>query len=126
MVQQTPITPADFFCNPAARDAGFSGQFWLDAYELYMDEVERDPSRSFDKWDVEHTVRLPFADGHVDVLVRSQPDGREYGALRFTVFPASDGPEPHQLDRWYWFGDDGEKVPPVLGEAVFLDYMHRW
>ena len=94
MAQETHITPADFFWNAAAQEAGFSGQFWLDAYNRYLDAVQRDPSQSFDKWEVERTFRVPFESGHVDVLVRMQPDGREYCALRFTVFPAGDGPDP--------------------------------
>ena len=32
MAQETRITVADFFCNTAAHEAGFSGQFWLDTY----------------------------------------------------------------------------------------------
>ena len=126
MAEQTNIGPGDFFWNAAAQEAGFSGQFWLDAYNLYLDAVERDPSRSLDKWEVERTVRAAFRDGQVDVLVREQPEGREYGALRFTVFAAGDGPEPRQLDRWYWHGQGEEGTPVVLGEGVLLDYVNRW
>jgi hypothetical protein len=126
MAQETHITPADFFWNAAAQEAGFSGQFWLDAYNRYLDAVQRDPSQSFDKWEVERTFRVPFESGHVDVLVRMQPDGREHCALRFTVFPAGDGPDPRQLDRWYFYGDEEKETPPILGEGALLDYMNRW
>ena len=88
--------------------------------------MERDPSRSLDKWDVPHTVRLPFGDGHVDVLVRTQPDGREHSALRFTAFPASNDPEPRQLNRWYWYDRVGKETRPILGEAALLDVVNRW
>ena len=47
MAQETHIIPADFFWNAAAQEAGFSGQFWLDAYNCYLDAVQRDPSPSF-------------------------------------------------------------------------------
>lgn len=126
MDQQTSTTPADFFWNAAAQEAGFSVQFWLDAYNCYLDEVQRDTSPSFEKWEVERTVRVPFGPGHVDVLVRMQPEGREHSALRFTVFPAGDGAEPRQFDRWYWHGDDEKEIPPVLGEGVLLDHLNRW
>ena len=36
MVLQTSVTTADFFWNDAARDAGFSSMFWLEAYQLYL------------------------------------------------------------------------------------------
>ena len=126
MAQQTGIRPDDFFWNAAAQEAGFSGQFWLDAYNLYLDAVERDPSPSFDIWEVERTLRVPFRDGQVDVLVRAQPEGREYAVLRFTVFPAGDGAEPQHIDRWYWHGEGEEGIPVVLGEGALLDYVNRW
>ena len=127
--QQTRITPADFFWNTAAQEAGFSVQFWLDAYNRYLDEVQRDPSPSFDIWEVERTVRVPFGPGHVDVLVRLQPEGREHSTLRFTVFPAADGPDPRQFNRWYWYEheeNEGKEIPPILGEGALLDHVNRW
>ena len=126
MTRQTRITSADFFWNAAAQEAGFSVRFWLDAYNRYLDEIQRDPSPSFDIWEVERTVRVPFGSGHVDVLIRTQPEGREHGALRFTVFPADDGPEPRQFDRWYWYEDEGKETPQVLGEGALLDHVNRW
>ena len=44
MVQRPPITPDHFFSNPAAREAGFTEQFWYQAYQLFLDEANRDPS----------------------------------------------------------------------------------
>ena len=126
MTQETVVTPADFFGNAAAQEAGFSGQFWLDAYNRYLDEVQADPSRSFDKWEVARTVRVPFGQGQVDVLVRTQPEPREYGILRFTVFPAADGPQPRQIARSYWYGDNAKDTPPVLAEGALLDYSIPW
>ena len=126
MAQQTRITPADFFSNAAAQEAGFSGQFWLDAYNRYLDAVQRDLSPSLTKWEVARTVRVPFEDDHVDVLVRIQPEAREHCALRFTVFPASDGHDPRRMDRWYFHGGKEKEIPPILGEGALLDYAHRW
>ena len=127
MVEQTSITAADFFWNAAAQDAGFSGEFWVEAYQRYLDAVEQDPSRSLEeRWHTPRTVRVPFRQGHVEVLIRTQPDGREYCALRFTAFPAGDGPEPRQLGRWYWHQGDGQETRPVLGEAVLPDAVNRW
>ena len=126
MAQETRRTVADFFWNTAAHEAGFSGQFWLDTYNRYLDAVQRDPSPSFAKWEVARTVRVPFESGHVDVLVRIEPEAREHGALRFTVFPAGDGRDPRQMDRWYFYGDEEKETPPILGEGALLDYMRRW
>ena len=126
MIRQMRITPDDFFWNAAAQAAGFFGPFWLEAYHRYLDAVQRDPCPSADKWDVERTVRVPLRHGHVDVLVRTQPEGREYCVLRFTVFPASEEPEPRQLDRWYWYGEDETETLPILGEGALLDERNRW
>ena len=126
MAQETRITVADFFWNTAAHEAGFSGQFWLDTYNRHLDAVQRDPSPSFAKWEVERTVRVPFQGGHVDVLVRMEPEAREHGALRFTVVPAGDEPDPRQMDRCYFYRNEEKEMPPILGEGALLDYMNRW
>ena len=125
MSQQTPITPAHFFWNAAAQEAGLYGDFWLDAYNRYLEAVQQDPSPSSGKWDIERTVRVPSRQGPVDVLVREQMEGREFSVLRFTVFPASDSPEPPQLERWYFHADDENKTP-VLAEGALLDYINHW
>lgn len=127
MVEQTRITAADFFWNAAAQDAGFSSSFWVEAYQLFVDAVEQDPSPSLDgRWHTARTVRVPFQQGQVDVLIRTQPESREHLVLRFTAFPASDGPEPRQLGRGYWYQGDGQETRPVLGEAVLPDTWNRW
>ena len=69
MTHQNETTPGDFFWNASAQDAGFSGQFWLNAYNLYLDAVERSPDRSLDRFFDAYTVRVPFGQGHVEVLV---------------------------------------------------------
>ena len=127
-MMQHQITPADFFCNSSAIEAGFTGGFWFQAYQAYQDAVTRDPSRSLEKFDYERTVRLPFRGGYVDVLIRVHPEPREYRVFRFTAFPASDGPEPRQIKRWYWsgYGDEEKEDRPVLGEGALLDESDRW
>ena len=122
MARKFPITAADFFSNPPAQEAGFTGEFWHRAYNLYLKEVNRDPSRSLDKFDVPRTIRVSHGQGEIDVMVRMEPESREHGALRFTAFPASDGPEPRQVDRWY----EPDETRPVLGEGALLDAMNRW
>ena len=126
MTQKRRITVADFFWNAAANEAGFSGQFWLDTYNRHLDAVRRDPSLSLDKWEVGRTIRVPFQGGHIDVLARVEPEAREHGALRFTVFTASDGPDPRQMHRWYFLINEEKEIPPILGEGALLDYMNRW
>ena len=122
MVELPPITPSDFFSDAAAREAGFTDQFWYRAYILYLDELARDPSRSFAKYDIERTLRIPFQRGYVDVLVRAQPEPREERVLRFTAFPAGDEPGIRRVSRVYRY----EETRPVLGEAALLDAGWRW
>ena len=126
MTQQTSITSASFFLNAAAQEAGLSGQFWLDAYNGYLEAMRNDPSPSLPAWEVERTVRVPFGDSQVDVLVREQPEGQEHSVLRFTAFPAGNGTDPREFDRWYFYGDGENEIPPVLGEAALLDHNNRW
>ena len=124
MVSQFDITPKDFFSNAAAREAGFTEEFWYQAYQLYLDEAERDPDSSLDKFDIPRTVRMPFNQGCVDVIARVQPEPREYRIVRFTVFPAGgeDEPDAHQMSRWH----PGVEDRPVLGEGALLDDNIRW
>ena len=125
MVQQQPISPNDFFSNAAARNAGFTEQFWYQAYQLYMDEAARDTDRALDiKYTRPRSIRMPFKGGHVDVIVRAQPESREYVIMRFTAFPADGehGPDADQSGWWY-VGD--EKRSP-LGEGALLDGNMRW
>ena len=126
MTQQTDITSADFFRNAAAQEAGLSGQFWLDVYNGYLEAMRNELYSSPGAWEVERTVRVLFEGSHVDVLVREQPEGREHSVLRFTAFPAGNGSEPREFDRWYFYGDGGNEIPPVLGEAALLDHSNRW
>ncbi len=123
MIERTPISAASFFLNGAALEGGFSGQFWFDTYNRYMDALRQD---SFDKWDIERTIRVPFKGGHVDVLVRLEPDGKEFSSLRFTAFPASGGPQPTEIERWYWYGNDKYDDSSKLPEAALLDSVNRW
>lgn len=113
------ITASDFFSTTAAREAGFTDEFWYDAYGLYLDALAQD--KSFDL-ETERTFRVSFGQGHVDVLVRGQPEPREFFSVRFTAFPAEDTTEPRQIRRWY----TDDETRPVLGEAALLDSNFRW
>ena len=122
MVQRPPITPNHFFSDHAAREAGFTEQFWYQAYQLFLDEENRDPNPSLDKFFIARTIRAPFRQDFVDVLVRMQPEPGEYSSLRFTVFPAGNEPEVRQVSRWY----SSNETRPVLGEGVLLDANFPW
>ena len=127
MVKDSRDSAERFFLDSAAHDGGFSVRFWQDAKRHYQDALDQDPNPSFDKFEVERTVRVPFQTGHVDVLVRIQPDMGEYRALRFTAFTADGGSKPEQIGRWYWYDSDESGNPrQVLAEAVLLDAMNRW
>ena len=127
MFQQAPISAASFFSNAAAQEAGLSGQFWLDAYNRYVDAMEQDTAPFFERWEMERTVRVPFKQDYFDVLIRSLPEGREFCPLRFTAFPASGEPQPPNINRWYWYDDSKYEDPSLtLPEATLLDYTNRW
>ena len=123
MLERPPISSGDFFSNAAAREIGFTDQFWFDVYAQWLEAIRNDPTM-----DMEvvlfgpRTFRMPFRDGAVDVLVRGQPDGREYYAIRFTAFPAADAVQPPQIERWY----QDTETRAVLGEAVLLDVNFPW
>ena len=64
-------TPSDFFVNTAAIEAGLSNDVWHRAYVLFR--CEADKEMTFDAYEGERTIRVPFAQGLVDVLMRCQP-----------------------------------------------------
>lgn len=74
--------------------------------DVYMDKIQR-----------ARTIRIPFREGSVDVLVRCHPRPYEQLVMRFTAFHAADGDEFQEISRWYWY--DGPRE--VLGEAALLD-----
>ena len=124
MDSQRDIAPKDFFSNAASQDAGFTHRFWNQAYQLYLDEADRDPDPSLEKYRYPRTVQLPFRQGYVDVMIRAQPEAREYVIMRFTAFPADcEGEsEVHQIGRSY----HRDENRPVLGESALLDENVRW
>ena len=85
-----------------------------------MKALADDLNRSFDVFDIERTIRRSLGGEQIDVLVRNQPDAREYQQMRFTAFPA--GEDGQQIPRWYWHIEERA----VLGEAVLVDYANRW
>ncbi len=122
MVEREPIKADDFFSNAAGRETGFTDQFWFAAYTEWLKAIQSDPDATFDTIHDPRTFRLPYGDSYADVLVRTQPDGREYFSMRFTAFPAEDAPIARQVSRWYFY--DESRTP--LGEAVLLDANFRW
>ena len=79
-------------------------------------------SQFADAFDIERTIRRQFGGRLVDVLVRNQPDAREYRQLRFTPFAAEADEGVREIPGWYWRSDDR----PVLGEVLLVDYTNRW
>ena len=125
MNHRQTITSQDFFSNAAAWNAGFTERFWYQAYQWYMDEASRDPEPALDiRYTRPRSIRMPFREGYVDVIVRAQPDSREYVIMRFTAFPtgSEDGADADQSAWWYV---ENEKRP-VLGEGALLDENARW
>ena len=124
MYSKPPITPKDFFSNAAALEAGFNNHFWYEAYQLYLEQAHRDPSRSMEKYDDPRSVRMPFKEGCVDVIARVQPEPREWRIVRFTAFPAAGESGPETLPIKLWHFEDESR--PVLGEGALLDENFRW
>ena len=121
-MSQPRVSMSDFFSTTAAREVNLTDEFWYDAYAQYLDAMGKDMEQSFDAWEKEYTVRVPFEQGYLDVLVRMQPEPREHLAVRLTAFPADDASEPRQISRWY----QDEETRPVIGEAALLDSNFRW
>ena len=122
MVERKPISLDDIFSNDAARVAGFTDEFWFDAYNRWLEAIRNDPQGGFVAYESEHTFRMSYRHGDVDVLVRIEPEGREHPSLRFTAFPAENTPSPRPINRWYQY----DETRATLGEAALLDVNNRW
>ena len=121
MPDTKPVTHYDFFINAVAHETGLTHQFWHQAYIQFLKDVESNTSTpGFDMYDIALTVRIPFHQKQIDVLVRCQPEPREYRIIRLTAFSAGDERQTPQVS-----GHFGESRT-VLGEAALLDAGHRW
>ena len=119
----TPDIPSgSIFSNTAAREYGFTDEFWVEVCGLYEKALAADPRKSLAVLDLERTVRRSFRGQPVDVLVRNHPDAREFQQLRFTAFLADDNENAPEIPRWYMDRVD-RRVP---GEAVVPDYAYDW
>ncbi len=77
----------DFFFSDGAREAGLTQRFWHQAYLMFIKLAEESTSMpAFDIYDIARIVRVRFGQGHLNVLVRCQPDPREYRIYRLTAF----------------------------------------
>ena len=122
MTTDSHIPPGSIFSNAAAREYGFTDEFWVDICQLYEKALAEDPRRSLAVFDKERTIRRSFRGQQIDVLVRSHPDAREYQQLRFTAFLADANEDVPEIPRWYMDGEERR----VLGEAVLPDYPNDW
>ena len=119
----TPDIPSgSIFSNAAAREYGFTDEFWVEVCGLYEKALAADPRRSLAVLDKERTIRRSFRGQPVDVLVRNHPDAREFQQLRFTAFLADPNEDAPEIPRWY-MDHAGRRV---LGEAVLPDYPNDW
>ena len=98
MPKAEPVTNCDFFINTAALESGLTQQFWYQAYLQFLKDTESDTTMpGFEMYDIARTVRVPFGQRHFDILVRCQPDPREYRIIRLTAFPAGDEKLPYWM-----------------------------
>ena len=68
MTTSPPKSPSSIFSNSAARECGFTDEFWYEVYELHAKALADDPCDSFDAFDIERTIRRKFKGRQVDVL----------------------------------------------------------
>ena len=124
MDSRPKITPKDFFSNAAAWEAGFTGHFRHQVYQLYLEAVERDLDQSIEALYWPYNIRMPFKQGHIDVVVRTQPEPREHPVHRFTAFPAAGESETQAfpVERWHF----PHEQRPVLGEGAMLSGIFKW
>ena len=124
MPESESETRHDFFINDGAREAGLTQRFWHQAYIRFLQEAESNTSIPvFHRYDIARTVRVPFGQGRFDVLVRCQPDPREYRIYRLTAFAADRERQPLEVSGAY---DQLMEGRAVLVEAVLLDSGRRW
>ena len=124
MPKAEPVTRCDFFITASALEAGLTQQFWYQAYLQFLKDTESDTTApGFEMYDIARTVRIPFHQKHIDVLVRCQPEPKEHRIIRLTAFPAGNERQAPQLSRWYRRLDESRTV---LGEAALLDVGQRW
>ena len=124
MPKAEPVTRCDFFITASAREAGLTQQFWYQAYLQFLKDTESDTTApGFEMYDIARTVRIPFGQRHFEVLVRCQPDPREYRIYRLTAFAAGDDRQPLDVSGAYEQLLEGRAV---LGEAALLDSGRRW
>ena len=117
-------TRHDFFINDSAREAGLTQRFWNQAYLMFLKEAEGDTSVPvFDRYDIARTIRVPFGQGYLNVLVRCQPDPREYRIYRLTAFATGGERQPLEVSEAY---DQLREDRAALVEAVLLGSNRRW
>ena len=116
----------DFFTNNAARELGFTDEFWQESYDKYRHEMEEGMKvnpRWGDEMEKERTVRVSFQGSDYDVLVRTPPeDSREFPTVRLSAFTVEPGSEVIPMSRIYWYDTDRKPV----GEAALLDDFNKW
>ena len=124
MPETESVTRYDFFVNAAALEAGLTQKFWYQAYLQFLEDAENDTSTpGFEMYDIARTVRIPFHQKQIDVLVRCQPEPREYRIIRLTAFSVGYERQTPQLSRWYRRLAESRTV---VGEAALLDVGQRW
>ena len=79
MPKTESVTRYEFFINDDAHETGLTRQFWYQAYLQFLEDAENDTSMSeFERYDISRTVRIPFHQKQIDVLVRCQTEPSEY------------------------------------------------
>ena len=124
MPKAEPVTRCDFFVNAAALEAGLTQQFWYQAYLQFLEDAENDTSTpGFERYDIARTVRIPFHQNQIDVLVRCQPEPRECRIIRLTAFSIGDERQTSPLSRWYGHLDESRTVVMVVGrQSLHLNH----
>ena len=118
------FTANDIFTNSEARDAGFTEAFWLQALAGFQEEVNRQPGGFFNNFDSLYTVRVPFHQGEIDVIVRVQDRPGQTVILRFTAFQTA-GSQDDRLDERHGEPHPGVRRPPCWTTTTHGDRLPR-
>ena len=118
------FTSDDIFTNSEARDAGFTEAFWLQALAGFHETVNPQPDGFLNNFEGPYTVRVPFHQGEVDVIVRVNDRPADTIILRFTAFQ-TESSQDDRLDKDTGEPGPDDRTPPCWTTTAHGDHLPR-
>ena len=119
----TPDIPSgSIFSNTAAREYGFTDEFWVEVCGLYEKALAADPRRSLAVLDKERPYAGRSGASRSTCLSAITRTRVSISSCEFTAFLADPNEDAPEIPRWYMDHADRR----VLGEAVLPDYPNDW